>query len=134
MDEVPKCSSASAGEPVKAAVPPRDSTTTRSHVSTSGGLWVVSTVVVPLSARPRNSAITSAAVAGSRPEVGSSRKSAVGLVSSSTAMLARLRSPPLSEPTRWYATGSRSSAARTHRTRASISPVEVPGGSRSLAS
>ena len=72
-------------------------------------LWVVSTIVVPWSARRRSVPMRFAAVAGSSPDVGSSRKKARGRVSSSTAMLVRLRCPPLRSPTRAVARLVRSS-------------------------
>src|SRR5215216_3376022 len=48
----------------------------------------------PESASRRSNRRSSAAVAGSSPEVGSSRKKTCGLVKSSTAILARFRWPP----------------------------------------
>ena len=74
--------------------------TMRSHRARSSTECVVNTTVADRSASWRRRAISSALVTGSRPDVGSSRKKTCGSVSSSTAMLARLRCPPLSEPTR----------------------------------
>ncbi len=67
--------------------------------------------VQPESAIRRSARINSAAVAGSSPEVGSSRKKNRGRASNSTAMLARLRSPPLNRPTRTF---SRSLSRAAH--------------------
>ena len=86
--------------PDEATRPPRAMNTMRSHWARSSTEWVVNTTVAERSARWRRRAISSALVTGSRPDVGSSRKKTCGSVSSSTAMLARLRCPPLSEPTR----------------------------------
>jgi hypothetical protein len=86
--------SASCGGPSNARCPPCASSTTRSHARTSAGAWVVTITVVPWDATARSTRMTSAAVAGSSPEVGSSSSRTCGDVSSSTAMLARLRCPP----------------------------------------
>ena len=77
--------------------------------------------------------MSSALVAGSRPDVGSSRKNTRGSVRSSTAMLARLRCPPLSEPTRTSACSVRPTASIAARTASSISAAVVDDGSRSRA-
>ena len=61
---------------------------------------VVNTTVAEASARSCRRVMSSALVIGSSPDVGSSRKKTCGSVISSTAMLARLRWPPLSAPTR----------------------------------
>ena len=74
--------------------------TTLSQTCTFFVAWVVRTTVLPASARRRSSRIICESVAGSRPEVGSSRKKMRGSVKSSTPMLARLRCPPLSDATR----------------------------------
>ena len=95
----PKCSRAAAGVPKNASRPPGASTATLSHRSASVGLCVVTTTVVPASASPRRVLISSAPRAGSRPDVGSSRKNSLGPASSSDAIEARLRSPPDSWPT-----------------------------------
>ena len=86
----PKWQRASVGEPMNTTVPSA-TTMIRSQTRRSSVLWVVSTIVVPWSASPRKVSIRLAAVAGSSPDVGSSRKKARGRVSSSTAMLVRFR-------------------------------------------
>ena len=68
-----------------------------------------------------------AEVAGSSPEVGSSRKNTCGCVNSSTAMLARLRCPPLKLPTGVAADRARSSVSSTASTLASIAARSVVG-------
>ncbi len=77
--------------------------------------------------------MTPAAVAGSSPDVGSSRKKSRGAVSSSTPMLARLRSPPESDATLASARPLMASSSSTALTRLPISVLAVPLGSRSLA-
>ena len=110
----PNHGAAASGAPSNASRPPGASTTTRSHRSTSSGACVVSSTVVPASARRRSTARTSREVAGSRPLVGSSRASTAGRVSSSTAMLARLRCPPERLRT---TTSARSVSSRSDSTR-----------------
>ena len=70
----------------------------------------------------------SALVDGSRPEVGSSRKNTRGSVSSSAAMLARLRCPPLNAPTRTSACSVRPTVAMAARTASSTSAAVVDDG------
>ena len=71
----------------------------------------------PASASARSVRISSAPRAGSRPDVGSSRKNSAGPASSSDAIEARLRSPPDSSPT---GTGD------GRRARASAAPRRPP--------
>ncbi len=81
--------------------PPRAMNTTRSHSARSSTEWVVNTTVAERSAKlTQVGRPVPALVDGSRPDVGSSRNNTRGSVSSSTAMLARLRCPPLNAPTR----------------------------------
>src|SRR5215218_5494181 len=87
----------------------------------------------PESASRRSNRRSSAAVAGSSPEVGSSRKKTCGLVKSSTAILARFRWPPESEPMRSSARCVRSRASMASATADSRAPGEVPSGSLSRA-
>ena len=103
------------GDPTK-TTPPAATTTMRSQARRSSVLWVVSTIVVPWSARRRSVPMRFAAVDGSSPDVGSSRKKARGRVRSSTAMLVRLRWPPLRSPTAW-SPGSRGRVGRACRPR-----------------
>jgi len=87
---------------------------------------VVSTTVVPAPASARSARISSAPRAGSRPEVGSSRKNRVGSASSSDAIEARLRSPPDSSPT---GTSERPASSRVRST----TSTAAPGTPRSAA-
>ena len=106
--------------PTKPTRPPRAMNTMRSHSARSSTECVVNTTVAERSASWRRWAISSALVSGSRPDVGSSRKKTCGSVSSSTAMLARLRCPPLrSRPGRRPARSGRRRRSRRRRRRRS---------------
>ena len=105
--------------------------TMRSHCARSSTECVVNTTVAERSARWRRRETSSAPVIGSRPDVGSSRKKTWGSVSSSTAMLARLRCPPLSEPTRTSPCPVRPTASIASPTASSTSVALVDEGSRS---
>ena len=128
----PKWRRASAGDPSNTSRP-SVSSASRSQSRRSSVLWVVSRTVVPSSASRRSVRISARAVRGSRPEVGSSRKIARGRVSSSTPMLARLRCPPLSEPTIVPARPSSSRLASTAVTCSSTISGGVPRGRRRRA-
>ena len=84
----------------------------------------------PRSASRRSVRISSAPRAGSSPDVGSSRKKTPGLVSSSAAMLARLRWPPDSEPT---GTSARSVSSRVLSTSVTAAPSARPWWPRAAA-
>lgn len=82
------------------------------------------TTVVPDSASPRRVDSSAAPVTGSRPDVGSSRKSTRGRVSNSAAMHARLRSPPLSART---GVSARCASPRTSNTSVTRAATVSPG-------
>ncbi len=95
---------------------------------------VTTTTTRPASASWRSIVITCRSSAGSRPEVGSSRISSDGPVSSSIATDARLRWPPDSLSTRVSACCGQSRAPRAPaRPPARRSSLVVSGGSRSSA-
>ena len=87
----------------------------------------------PASASWRSIVMTCRSSAGSRPEVGSSRISSDGPVSSSSATDARLRWPPESLSTRVLTCWVISSSSSTCATTWARSALVVSGGSRSSA-
>ena len=92
-------------------------------------LCVTTTMVRPSWARSRIISMTDLSSPGSRPEVGSSRKSSDGLVRSSSATLARLRWPPDSRPMARSACADRPSSSRTssHRGDSGSAALVSPG-------
>ena len=81
------------------------------------------TTVVPAWRSPTSVSRTPRELTGSSPDVGSSSSSTSGLVSSSTAIDARLRCPPDSEPT---ATSARLARPRSSRTPSTSSRASMP--------
>ena len=75
-------------------MPPGTSTSSRSQTSRFATLCVTTMTVRPSRARPDIISITDMSRPGSRPEVGSSRNSSEGFVSSSRATLTRFCWPP----------------------------------------
>ena len=95
-------------------------------------------MVRPLLDSPRSTSKTSVVSCEDNPEVGSSRNSSVGSVTSSWARLTRLRWPPESTlsstvPMRLVFCSVSLSSLSTRSTRCSISSSLVSGGSRSFA-
>ena len=73
---------------------PARATSSRSQTLRFATLWVTTITVRPSRARPDIISITDMSRPGSRPDVGSSRNSSEGLVSSSRATLTRFCWPP----------------------------------------
>lgn len=102
------------------------------------GWWIVATTVRPVDATARTTPITTAAARESRPVLGSSRKSTLGLVTSSTPIVSRLRCSPVrplrpGEPTRLPSSSFSSTSPMTPSTSASRCARLEPAGSRSRA-
>ena len=97
-----------------------------SQRSASSGLCVVSTTVVPSLASPRSTRISSAPRAGSRPDVGSSRKNSAGPASSSDRDLGPLALAAGQLPDRHQRTAGRAPSA-------SAAPSTAAAGRRAAA-
>ena len=95
-------------------------------------------MVIPVLTSPLTTVMTSLAVNESRPEVGSSRKSTRGLVTSAMPMLTRLACPPLMprarlDPMRTSRQGASASCSMTALTLATFVAAGVASGFLSSA-
>ena len=119
--------------PKNAGWPPGASMSTLSHnLLIYDSEWVTTITTRPASASWRNMVITVRSSAGSRPEVGSSRISSSGSVSSSIAVDTRLRWPPDSLSMRFLRRDVSSSSLSTLSMISARSALVEPGR-RSLA-
>ena len=114
----------------------RPSTTnaTRSHSSSAVAMsWVVRKIVRPRAFRPRMMSLTLRALTGSKPEVGSSRNSSSGLLTSERANVSRICIPLEYLPTRVSASSasptasSRAIGSAVRRSRATRRTADSPG-------
>ena len=106
---------------------------TSSQTSRFATECVTTTTVLPSSARFLNIFITERSSPGSRPEVGSSRKSNAGSVNSSKATLVLFLCPPESLSILKSARSVSSRSLSTSSTLFSLSRGEVSTGKRSAA-
>ena len=135
----PKCAAARAASPENMSCPSeRSSRSSNILKEVPRGWWITATTAVPSSASCLSSATTCCAWKASRPEVGSSRKSRLGLPMSSQPMESRLRSPPemprrLASPTIVSAALTSESLLSRLSTTARFSSSDTLDGSRSRA-
>mmetsp|Transcript_6253 Transcript_6253/g.21979 ORF Transcript_6253/g.21979 Transcript_6253/m.21979 type:complete len:266 (-) Transcript_6253:423-1220(-) len=136
----PMCSkdfTACAPEPRHTTVPPASSSTwSRRRTTCDDGWWMLIITMRPAPATECSSTTSPEARWASSPEVGSSRSSTLGSVTSSMAMLSRRRSPPemprlATPPTSEPATPASPSSSITCSTRATRPPRDVYQGMRS---